>query len=783
VTALAPEWRKGNLPADVTRFIGRRQELSQVREALERYRLVSLRGVGGVGKTRLALHVAADVRRSFADGVWLVELSALRNAELLARTVAASLGLPDQAVGDPVDLLAEHLADRHLLLVLDTCEHLIDACAMLAEVLLRAAPRLRILATSREPLDVLGEHALLISPLALPDPDAPAAGSDSVTFFVDRAEAIAPGFALTAANQQAVVRVCRGLDGIPLALELAAVRLRTMSVEQIAARLDDRFRLLGTARTSQNRHQTLRAAIAWSHELCTAAEQRLWARLSVFPGSFDLEAAEYVCAGDPLAADTVSALGGATPLQPPAAEQAPRAVFEALGRLVEKSIAGWEQDGRRYRLLDTIREYGAEQLAQLGEQDELRHRHRDHYLGLAEQAAAGSLTAEQVGWLVRLRQETPNLRVALDHSYACPGQEAIGLRMTLLLRPYWLLVGLFSEGRRWHDRALATGGDSADGAWAGYGAGVLALQQGDLEIGGRLLARAQALAKDLGDRDLAAHVTDAQGIALFFAGDLDRAGACHESALADYAEIGYSEPFALSSLARLAAVCCLTGELDRAISLSEECLRLSEARGEQWARGTALWTRGAARWLSGDVSHAVEDTLACLRIKESLGDLHTITMAIDLLAVCLVAQEDYDRAAVLCGAGDSLWQTLRAPVQQGPYYAEIRRNAAETCRQALGDARFETAHRRGIELSVAEAIAAARNETAAPGTPALTSPLTQRQWEIAELVTQGLGNREIAERLVLAKRTVDSHIEHIFGKLGFTSRAQIAAWVSRQSAG
>ena len=762
MTALAPEWRKGNLPADVTRFIGRRQELSQVREALERYRLVTLRGVGGVGKTRLALHVAADVRRSFADGVWLVELSALRNAELLARTVAASLGLPDQAVGDPVDLLAEHLADRHLLLVLDTCEHLIDACAMLAEVLLRAAPRLRILATSREPLDILGEHALLISPLALPDPDAPAAGSDSVTLFVDRAEAIAPGFTLTAANQQAVVRVCRGLDGIPLALELAAVRLRTMSVEQIAARLDDRFRLLGTARTSQNRHQTLRAAIAWSHELCTAAEQRLWARLSVFPGSFDLEAAEYVCAGDPLTADTV---------------------FEALGRLVEKSIAGWEQDGRRYRLLDTIREYGAEQLAQLGEQDELRHRHRDHYLGLAEQAAAGSLTAEQVGWLVRLRQETPNLRVALDHSYACPGQEGMGLRMTVLLRSYWLLVGLFSVGRRWHDRALAAGCDSADGAWAGYGAGVLALQQGDLEIGGQLLARAQALAKELGDRDLAAHVTDAQGIALFFAGDLARAGACHESALADYAEIGYSEPFALSSLARLAAVCCLTGEIDRAISLSEECLHLSEARGEQWARGTALWTRGAARWLSGDVSHAVEDTLACLRIKESLGDLHTITMAIDLLAVCLVAQEDYGRAAVLCGAGDSLWKTLRAPVQQGPYYAEIRRNAAETCRLALGDERFETAHRRGTGLSVAQAIAAARNETATPGTPALTSPLTERQWEIAELVTQGLGNREIAERLVLAKRTVDSHIEHIFAKLGFTSRAQIAAWVSRQNDG
>jgi non-specific serine/threonine protein kinase len=534
-----------------------------------------------------------------------------------------------------------------------------------------------------------------------------------------------------------------------------------MSIEQIAVRLDDRFRLLGTARTSLDRHQTLMAAIGWSHELCTAGEQRLWARLSVFPGGFDLEAAEHVCAGDPLPADTL---------------------FDTLGRLVEKSIVLWEQDGHRYRMLDTIREYGAEQLAALGEQDELRRRHRDHYLGLAEQAAAGILGAEQVGWLARLRQETPNLRVALDYSYACPGQEAVGLRLTVLLRPYWLLVGLYSEGRRWHDRALAVNRGSRDGAWAVYGAGVLALQHGDMERAGPLLARAEGLADDLGDRDLSAHVTDAQGIALFFAGDLEGAATCYENALASYAEIGFSSPFAVCGFARLAAVRCVTGELDRAIGLSEEGLRLSEALGDQWARGTAVWVRGAARWLSGDVGRAIEDTLACLRIKEPLGDLHAITMAIDLMALCLVTQGDYVRAAELCGAGDSLWKTLRAPAQRGPHYAEIRRSAADTCRQALGDERFEAARERGMGFSVAEAIAVARNEMEARNeTEAPTAAaLTKREREIAELVTEGLGNREIAERLVLAKRTVDSHIEHIFHKLGFTSRAQIAAWVSRQ---
>jgi non-specific serine/threonine protein kinase len=753
------ELRTDNLPAEVTRFIGRSRELAQIREALGRYRLVTLRGVGGVGKTRLALQVAVAVRRSFADGVWLVELSALRNTELLARTVATALGVPDQAGGDPLNSLADYLADRHLLLILDTCEHLVDACALLSEVLLRAAPRLKILATSREPLDVMGEHALVISPLEVPEPGTAADDSEAVALFLDRAEAMAPGFTLTPANEQAVAQVCRGLDGIPLALELAAVRLRMMSIEQVVAHIEDRFRFLGTTRSSMNRHQTLRAAIDWSYELCTIAEQLLWGRLSVFPGDFDLAAAEQVCADDAFHDGTV---------------------LDVLGRLVEKSIVLCEQDGRRYRMLDTIREYGAEQLSVLGGADELRRRHRDHYLNLAEQAAAGSLTAQQVGWLTRLRHETHNLRVALDYSYATPGEEQNGLRMTVLLRHYWLMVGLFSEGRRWHDMALALGADSPDGAWAAYGAAVLALQQGDLDVAAPLLAQAESLAEPSADRDLAAHIMDARGISFFFTGDLDGARACHESALAAYSQIGYSEPFALTCAVRLASVFCLTGEFDRAVSLSEQCLRRCEELGEQWGRGTALWIRGAARWLSDDVGAAIEDAVACLQIKESLGDLHTITMSIDLLAVCRLAQGDYVRAAELSGAGDSLWKILRAPVQQGPYYAELRRIAAETCRQELGDDRFSVAYQRGTELSVAEAIAVAKGETAPPGSTGTGRPLTRREMEVAGLVAEGLGNREIAERLVLSKRTVDAHVEHIFTKLGYSARAQIAVWFSRQ---
>ncbi len=295
VTALT-SGQRSNLPVEVTRFIGRRRELPAIGEAIERHRLVTLRGPAGVGKTRLALRVAADLLDNFADGCWLVQLSPLQAPELLARTVAGALGLPDEAAGDAPQVLAQNLAERELLLVLDTCEHLTGACAELAELLLPAAPGLRILATSRSPLGLAAEHSLLISPLEVPAADdAAAAHADAVTLFVDRARAAVPDFALTPDNTPAVAELCRRLDGIPLALELAAVRLRGMPVEELLARLSDRFRVLGTARTSTDRHRTLRAAVSWSYELCTPAEQRLWAELSVFPGGFGLAAAEHVC--------------------------------------------------------------------------------------------------------------------------------------------------------------------------------------------------------------------------------------------------------------------------------------------------------------------------------------------------------------------------------------------------------------------------------------------------------------------------------------------------------
>ena len=779
--------RRDNLPAEVTQFVGRRRELPAITEAVERHRLVTLRGAGGVGKTRLALRVATDLRMSFADGCWLVQLSPLHAPELLARTVSEALGLPDETAGDATAVLAETLAGRELLLVLDTCEHLVKACAELAVLLLRAAPGLRILATSRAPLGLPDEHTVLITPLELPTEDATAAYSDAVTLFTDRARAAVPDFALTPAATPAVAELCRRLDGIPLALELAAVRLRGMPVEEILVRLSDRFRVLGSARTSTARHRTLRATVSWSYELCTPAEQRLWAELSVFPGSFGLAAAERVC--EPGVGDTLRRLAGKSVVQFSPGEPPARPAADDAGATDRQpaGVPGIPESEGRYRLLDTMREFGAE-LLDAGATRRMRARHRDYFLEVAERAAAGSMTAQQAAWLRCLSAETASLRAALGFSFTEPGEAPAGLRMSRLLLPYWQMTGQFTEGRRWHELALAVNPGSGDHAWAAFGAGVLAVHQGDLAYGRPLLTEAAALAEAAGDENLAAHVTDARGVLALRAGNLGAARAFHEAALASYERIGFADPTALASYGRLAAVCLHSREPDPALKLSEECLRRCAELGEQWARGTALCARGTARWLMGDYAAAIEDALACLRIKEQLGDLHTMAMCFDLLTLSLVGTGDLERAAVLRGAADALWTLLKAAVPGGPAYERIRESAAAPVRAALGGERFEALHGHGLALPLAAAIAVARGEApAAPDTVPATAPgtdvkpLTRREKEIAVLVADGLGNREIAQRLFLSKRTVDSHIEHIFAKLGFSSRIQLADWVLEQA--
>ncbi|MFI0452391.1 ATP-binding protein [Actinomadura sp. 6N118] len=762
MASVALEQRAGRLPAEVTRFVGRKRELAEGRRLLDASRLVTLTGASGVGKTRLALRLAAEARPGYADGTWFVDLSALRDAELLAHTVAEALHVPDQSTRDRLDMLAEHLADRELLLVLDTCEHLVDACAMLAEVLLRSAPHLHLLATSREPLDVFGEHTMVLPPLSLPDaegPEAEVAASDAVALFADRAAAVVPGFTLSGGDLPAVARLCRRLDGIPLAIELAAVRLRALSVEQLVERLDDRFRLLGThraQRAGRSRHQTLRAAVQWSHELCTPREALLWARLTVFPGGFDLAAAEHV------GADGEGVEAGL-----PA-----DAVYETLARLVEKSIVLREEGGCRYRMLDTLREYGSDLLAGLEEAERLRRRHRDWFLGLAVRAEAEAFGADQAERLERLMREHANLRAALDYSVTTPGEAAQATRMAVALAQFWFSAGLLGEGRLWLGKALDASA-SSDRARALCLAGLLAVLQGDLEAAESFQAEAVPLASSSLER---AYTVELAGLVAFFRGDLEAA----RPLLAEPAPSG--DIWTMLRLPLLAALHCLTGDIDRALEYCEECRVVSAASGDQWCLAYATWVRGLAHCLRGDPQAASAETQRTLRLMRGLNDRLGSAMALDLAAGCAGFTGSSERSARLFGAADRMWRIVGAPMFFGPAYLSLREVVLAEVRGSLGERGWQVFYGEGLRLSLDEAMDHALDDR--PGVNARGvdpwEPLTRREREIAALVAQGLSNREISERLVIAKRTVDSHLEHILAKLEMASRTQIAAWVTER---
>ncbi|MFF1953511.1 ATP-binding protein, partial [Kitasatospora herbaricolor] len=427
---------------EFTTFVGRRRQVADATKLLATSHMVTLTGPGGVGKTRLARRVAETVQRAFGDGVCLVELAELREASLLAHRVAERLDLRDQSTRTALDTVIEHLRPRSILLVLDNCEHLVDDCAVLAERITQECPEVRILATSRQLLDVYGETVVPVPPMGTPElaqqktsPEAMAA-YDSVQLFVDRAAAILPGFELVDENCDSVARLCRQLDGIPLAIELAVVWLRALSLQQIEERLSKRYGLLTRGpRSAPERHRTLRALVDWSYDLCSPAEQRVWARASVFAGGFGLTAIEYVGEGDGVASDEV---------------------LDVVRSLVEKSILiPDEHDGSmRYRILETLREYGHERLLAAGEYETVRRRHRDWYARLAEQFQVEWLGPDQETWAQRLRQEHPNLRIALDTCLAQPGQAAVGLRIATRLDSHWTIGGRLKEASYWLDRAL-----------------------------------------------------------------------------------------------------------------------------------------------------------------------------------------------------------------------------------------------------------------------------------------------------------------------------------------
>jgi predicted ATPase/DNA-binding CsgD family transcriptional regulator len=764
----------GNLPAELTSFVGRRGELAEVRRLLAGSRLVTLTGAGGVGKTRLALRAAAGLRRAFRDGVWLVQLDQVRDEELVAQAVARALGLQDRAGYAPAAALAEYLAGRQLLLVLDNCEHVVDAAAKLADQLLRAAAGLRVLATSRESLNTTGETVLAVPPLAAPEAGRRLSVAELTRFpaaglFAERAAQVVPGFALTEANMAAVAGICRRLEGLPLAIELAAARLPVLSPEQIEARLGDRLGLLTRGgRDRPARQQTLRASVEWSYELCSQAEQLLWARLSVFAGGFELDAAEGICADHGLAAEEV---------------------LELLAALASKSvlIVAQGQGAARYRLPETLREFGQERLQESGELAAQRRRHRDWHEQLARRVDIDWLSLQIEDLTARLFREHANVQAAQDFCQTEPGEAEAGLRIAMHVWFFhcWI-AGYVSEGRYRLRQVLDRAPEPT--VWRAQGlllASFLAAVGGDRGAVQPLLEQGTRLARQLNDPATRAFAAWVAGHLCLFAGDLPQAIAHCEGGLAVLPAATVCGRQRAHLLICLANAAGLAGDEERAVACDRELAALTET-GSDYIRcaysAYSLWALGAAAWRRGDLDRAAGLQQQSLRLRRN--DRMGSTYCVEALAWIAASRHQYERATVLLGAVTGRLQSMGTTLDGNQYVAGYHRDCERQARQALGEAAFQAAYHRGLELPAADVLAYALQQPAEkpPKKPAPAAsdgaPLTGREMQVARLVAGGRSNREIAAELVISQRTAEGHVERILTKLGFTSRAQVAAWVA-----
>ena len=677
----------GDLPLELTSFVGRSADLSEVKKLLSEFRLVTLAGIGGVGKTRLALRAAAESVADFPDGVWLVELGELRDTSSLVDLVAAAVGLRDQSARPLLEVLVEFLSSRKLLLVLDNCEQLVDAVAKLAEKLLRACPELRILTTSRESLSIGGESVWRLSPLACPNIDAEPSlrllpNYDAVALFAERAAAAVAGFELSDDNKVTVARICARLDGLPLAIELAAARLRAMSPGQILQRLAARYTLLSRgSRGAPTRQQALEWSIDWSYDLCTPAEQQLWARLSVFAGSFELEAVEDICGGDLRLDD----------------------LLDLLTSLVDKSILiRAESKGVvRFRLLDTLRDYGREKIRQSAEHLELRQRHRQWYHQLALDAVAGWFSSRQIDWLDRLERELPNLREALEFALSEAGETGLGLAAALY--PLWFSRGMLSEGRRWLDRTLAhtPSEPTVERATALYGAAMSAGLQGDLPAATARVAEGRVLVQQTADPIAHAMVALGDGFTALVGGDLDHACTCLDDALGVQ-----GHPAAQAgALLMLGWAHELRGDVHEAFLCHGKALALSESHGESVYRTYALWSIGVAEWREGDRGRAAQLLKQGLELAQLANDPRMAASCLEALAWIAGEMHDPRVAVVMMGAAEALGHAVGSATVAFPNLLVYHEQCERRAREELGVRGFEAARQDGASLSFDEAVA------------------------------------------------------------------------------
>jgi predicted ATPase len=717
---------QGNLPHPVSTFVGRDKELADAARILSSSRLLTLTGPGGVGKTRLGLELAAAVRKDYPDGAWLVELAPLIDPALVAEALASSLGARQERGQPAIDAVRRHLSTRRTLIVLDNCEHLVAACASLATPLLRYCPDVTIIATSREALGIEGEARYAVSPLALPAPDAPTdpgylAGFEAVRLFVDRARTADPSFELTPANATGVVQICVRLDGLPLALELAAARIRGLSAGTLAERLDDRFRILTRgSRTALPRQQTLRALLDWSHELLSPEEQRLFGHLSVFCCGFTMDAVEAVCGDD---------------------ASGPEEMLDLLTALVDKSLVVHEPDvvGSRFRMLDTIRQYAAEWLESSGRADALRDRHRDHYLALAESALPNLEGPNEMAALDQLAREHDNLRTAIARVVE-QGDSERALAFAVPLARFWRVRGYLGEGSRQMAALLGLGPTptpSAARATALHGAGWLARDRGEYSEARLHFTESLAMARSVGDRLCEAWSLVDLGFLDRYEGDYESArrrleeavsvaGAAEErvplaAALGNLglverdlgrygdARVLLEESLAMArtlgdrlgiawTLSNLGLLATHGEDHARALTLLEEALVLWRELGDVQNTAYALSNLGHVATSQGDLQAAGTHLQESLTLLREVGDRRGMAFVIERMALLAAARQEPELALAVAGHAAALRQVLGAaqpPSVMAPYQAQMG-----AAREAIGAEAAAAARARGEELDL-----------------------------------------------------------------------------------
>jgi predicted ATPase/DNA-binding NarL/FixJ family response regulator len=763
------ERRRANLPVELDSFVGRGHELLEIRRLLAVARTVTLTGPGGIGKSRLALNAAHRLGRYFPDGVWWVGLAEVDGPDLVVQALANSLGVYEQPNVPIAETVLAHLRARKLLLVLDNCEGLLDACRSVVSSVVSQSEGVRILCTSRRRLAAAGETVVTLAPLGLPAPEhgslAALGEVEAIKLLADRASAVVPGFALTDDNISVASDICRCLDGLPLAIELAAARLSSIAPADLLERLGDRFRLLRVeAGQDSSRHQALRATVEWSHELLGEDERILWRRLSVFAGSFDIEAAEAVCSGDDLPS------GG---------------VLDAIASLVEHSIVTMSPVGGRgrYRLLETMRLYGAERLRDAGEEAETQQRHAEWYSALLSSGGRPRwATAGQADLLDRLDLEWANVESALEHCASSPSEAEQGLRMAADLWFYWNIRGRYRSGLRHLDTFLTLVPEpSAARAMAFWASGFLTQATGDHETALDLFERAQKVSIDAGcERELAYALL---GIGLA----RQRMGKPQEALeplrVASATMAGVDDDFGRAFTLCFIAYGLAGGDTPEAARpLAAELLACSERAGETFCRGLGLGGLGLVEWLSGNDESAETHLRNAVRYQDRLVHRWGLASSFEGLALVASSSGRFERAVLLLGTSTALWQELGNALM--PAWMPRRERAEAAARAGLGDAQYQSCLAQGMSLDLGSAVALALEDELPPARAAARPDeadgfeLTTRELEVARLVAEGLSNPAIAAQLFLSRATIKSHVSHILQKLALDSRVQLAGWVA-----